>query len=171
MARRAFLQARVYAEQQTTRKQVGGRWCGSKMGAAALRMGAQVCRQYTHRSSQVKEGFFLRGKRKFNREQENPRVRGEVDIANPFGSIVLSLGSTTFSSSYPRGSLNRYHHESPQRLLLWPSSTHDNPSQQTSSSPTESRHRQVLLVANPAHCGNSLSTCSSSQPRLPQGLR
>jgi hypothetical protein len=52
-------------------------------------MVAQVCRQYTHRSSQVKEGFFLRGKRKFNREEENPRVRGEVDIANPFGSIVL----------------------------------------------------------------------------------
>jgi hypothetical protein len=25
----------------------------------------------------------------FTREQENPRVRGEVDIANPFGSIVL----------------------------------------------------------------------------------
>jgi hypothetical protein len=73
--------ARAYAEQQTTRKQVGGRWCGSGTGAAALRMVAEVCRQCTHRSSKVKEGFFLckqrcsvghalashvRGQRKFN---------------------------------------------------------------------------------------------------------
>jgi hypothetical protein len=131
------------------------------MGAAALRMGAQVCRQYTHRSSQVKEGFFLRGKRKFNREQENPRVRGEVNIANPFSSIVSSLGSTTFSSSYPRGSLNRYHHESPQRLLLWPSSTHDNSSRHASSSTTESRHHRAHLIIDSVHCGNSLSAHSS----------
>jgi hypothetical protein len=55
----SFPQPRAYAKQQTTRKQVGGRWCGSKIGAAALRMAAQVCRQCTHRSSQVDEGFFL----------------------------------------------------------------------------------------------------------------
>jgi hypothetical protein len=62
------------------RKQVGGRWCGSGTGAATLRMVAQVCRQCTHRSSQVKEGFLceqrcsvghalashVRGQRKFN---------------------------------------------------------------------------------------------------------
>jgi hypothetical protein len=33
-------QACARARQQTTRKQVGGRWCGSKMGAAALQMAA-----------------------------------------------------------------------------------------------------------------------------------
>jgi hypothetical protein len=77
----SFPQARAYAKQQTTRKQVGGRWCESRTGAAALRMAAQVCRQCTHQSSQVEEGFFLceqkcsvshalashvRGQRKFN---------------------------------------------------------------------------------------------------------
>jgi hypothetical protein len=40
----SFPQARAYAKQQTTRKQVGGRWCRSRTGAAALRMAAQVCR-------------------------------------------------------------------------------------------------------------------------------
>jgi hypothetical protein len=35
-------------------------------------------------------------------EQENPRVHREVDIANPFSSIVLSQGSTTSSSPYLR---------------------------------------------------------------------
>jgi hypothetical protein len=42
-------------KQQTTHKKIGGRWCGSRPGAAAL----QVCRQCTHRSSQVNKGFFL----------------------------------------------------------------------------------------------------------------
>jgi hypothetical protein len=87
----SFLQARAYAKQQTTRKQVGGRWCGSRTGAAALRMVAQVCRQCTHRSSQVKEGFFLCVSRgSSTREQENPKVCIKVGIANQFGSIVLS---------------------------------------------------------------------------------
>jgi hypothetical protein len=40
----SFPQARAYAKQRTTRKQVGGRWCGSRTGAAAMRMVAQVCR-------------------------------------------------------------------------------------------------------------------------------
>jgi hypothetical protein len=34
----SFLQARAYAKQQTMRKQIGGRWCGSRTGAAALQM-------------------------------------------------------------------------------------------------------------------------------------
>jgi hypothetical protein len=55
----SFLQVRACAKQRTTRKQVGSRWCGSRTGVAALRMVAQVCRQCTHQSSQVKEGFFL----------------------------------------------------------------------------------------------------------------
>jgi hypothetical protein len=77
----SFLQARAYAKQQTTRKQIGGRWWGSRTGATALRMVVQVSRQCTHRSSKVNKGFFLceqrcsvdqalashvRGKRKFN---------------------------------------------------------------------------------------------------------
>jgi hypothetical protein len=78
------------------------------------------------------------------REQENLGVRGGVGIANPFGSIISSQGSTMFSNSYPHGSLNRYHHESPRRLLLWPSSTHYNHSRQTPSSSTKSCHRRVF---------------------------
>jgi hypothetical protein len=35
------------------------------------------------------------------REQENPEVRGGVNIANPSGFIVSSPGSATSSSSYP----------------------------------------------------------------------
>jgi hypothetical protein len=87
------------------------------------------------------------------REQENPRVRGEVGIANPFGSVVSSQGSTKFSSSYPRESLNRYHHKSPRRLLLQPSSTHGNSSWQTSSSSTESRHHRAFLFTDPIATG------------------
>jgi hypothetical protein len=55
----SFPQTRMFARQPTMRMQAGGRWCGSKTGAAALRMAAQVCWQCTHRSSQVEEGFFL----------------------------------------------------------------------------------------------------------------
>jgi hypothetical protein len=35
------------------------------------------------------------------REQENPKVRGGVGIANQSGSIIFSHKSTTSSSSYP----------------------------------------------------------------------
>jgi hypothetical protein len=104
------------------------------------------------------------------REQENPEVRGEVGLANQSGSIVSSHDPRHPTVLTPRGSLNRYHHKSPQRLLLRPSSTHGNPSRQASSSPTESRLRRALLVTNSIHCGNSSSTCSPPQPRLPQGL-
>jgi hypothetical protein len=103
------------------------------------------------------------------REQENPRVRRKVGIANPFGSIVSSQGSMTFSSSYPRGSLNRYHHESPRRLLLRPSSTHCN-SRQASSSLTEAHHRRALPITDLVRHRSLLSIRSSPQPRLPQGL-
>jgi hypothetical protein len=88
-------------------------------------------------------------------------VRGAVVLANQSGSVVSSQGSTTSSSSYS-SSIAEQDHKSPRGLSLRPSSTHGNPSQQTSSSPTESRHRQVLLVANPIHRGNSLSACSPS---------
>jgi hypothetical protein len=110
------------------------------------------------------------GKGSSTREQENPRVHGEVGIANPFGSNVSSHDPRHPTVLTPRGSLNCYHHESPRRLLLRPSSTHCNPSQQTSSSPTEPRHCRALLIANPVHRGNSLSACYPPQPRLPQGL-
>jgi hypothetical protein len=110
------------------------------------------------------------GRGSLTREQENTRVHGEVDIANPFGSIVLFQGPRHPTVLIPRGSLNRYHHESPRRLLLRPSSTHDNPSRQTSSSSTESRHRRAHLIVDPVRHGNSLFTRSSPQPWLSQGL-
>jgi hypothetical protein len=94
------------------------------------------------------------------REQENPEVRGGIGIANQAGFIVSSQGSTTSSSSYS-SSIAEQDHKSPRGLSLRPFSTHYNP-QQTSSSPTESRHRRVLLVANPIHRGNSVSACSPS---------
>jgi hypothetical protein len=112
-------------------------------------------------------GFlFVRGQRKFNHEQENPRVRGEVGIANPFGSII--------SSHDPRHpavptlvdrSTNRHHHKAPRGLPLRLFSTHYNP-RRASSSLMESRHRRALLVANLVHHGNSLSVYSSPQPRF-----
>jgi hypothetical protein len=83
-------------------------------GSGALRVAAQACRQCTHRSSQVEEGFFLcsvsscassnvlscvsRGGSAH--EQENPKVRGGVGVANQSGSIIFSHKSTTSSSSY-----------------------------------------------------------------------
>jgi hypothetical protein len=93
--------------------------------------------------------LFVRGQRKFNREQENPRVRGEVGIANPFGSVVSSQESTTPSNSY----LSSIIRARPQHL----------------KKAHEPSHR-VLLIANLVHRGNSLSACSPSLPRLPQGL-
>jgi hypothetical protein len=75
-------QACAYARQQTTCRQVGGRWCGSKTGAAALRMAAQVCWPCTHLSSQVlceqrcSVGHALashvRGQRKLSPSAEGP---------------------------------------------------------------------------------------------------
>jgi hypothetical protein len=96
------------------------------------------------------------------REQENPGVRGEIGIANPFGSIV--------SSHDPRHpavptlvdrSTNHHHHKSPWGLPLRPFSTHYNP-RQASSSTMESRHCRAHLITDSIHCGSSLSVCSSS---------
>jgi hypothetical protein len=69
-----------------------------------------------------------------------------------------------------RGKADCHRHGSPRGIFLRPSTTHCNPSRQASSSPTESHHRRALLIANPVCHGNSLSTRSSPQPRLPQGL-
>jgi hypothetical protein len=78
-------------------------------------------------------------------------VRGGVDLANPFGSIVSSQESMTSSSSYS-SSIAEQDRKSPRGLPLRPFSTRCNP-RQTSSSSTESHHRQVLLVANPVPAG------------------
>jgi hypothetical protein len=63
-------------------------------------------------------------------EQENPRVRREVGIANPFGSIVSSHDPRhpTVPTLVDR-STNRHHHKSPWGLPLRPCSTHYNPRQ------------------------------------------
>jgi hypothetical protein len=45
-------------------------------------------------------------------EQENPRVRGEVSITNPFGSIVSSHKSTTSSNSYSSSIAEQVHNTS-----------------------------------------------------------
>jgi hypothetical protein len=80
-------------------------------------------------------------------------VRGGVVLANQSGSVVSSQGPRPPTVRIPRGSLNRCHHESPRRLLFRPSSTHGNPSRQTSSSTTESRHRRAFLFAEPIATG------------------
>jgi hypothetical protein len=105
------------------------------------------------------------------REQENPEVRGGVGIANQSGFIVSSEGSTASNSSYPSliaqpATITTGHREeypfgySPPTTIPW----------QASSSPTEPRHHRALLIANPVRHGNSLSTRSPPQPRLPRGL-
>jgi hypothetical protein len=81
------------------------------------------------------------GKGSSTREQENPRVHGEVGIANPFGSIVSSQRSTTSSSSYSSSIVRAR----PQHL----------------KKAREPSHR-ALLIADSVHRGNSLSTCSPS---------
>jgi hypothetical protein len=67
-----------------------------------VRRAEQRHAQKEMRCSQIKKGFFLseqrcsvdhalashvRGQRKFNREQENPEVRGGVNIADQFGYL------------------------------------------------------------------------------------
>jgi hypothetical protein len=100
-------------------------------------------------------------RRSSTREQENPEVRGGVSIANQSGSIVSSHGPRHPTVLIPRGSLNRYHHESPRKLLLWPSSTHGNHSRQTPSSSTKSRHRRAFSLRRSCSPRNSLFTrCS-----------
>jgi hypothetical protein len=76
------------------------------------------------------------------REQENPEVCGEVGIVNQSGSIVSSHKSTTSSNSYSSSIF----------------------------SVPEPHHRRALLIVNPVHRRNSLSTHSPPQLRLTQGL-
>jgi hypothetical protein len=78
-------------------------------------------------------------------------VRGGVDLANPFGSIVSSQESMTSSSSYS-SSIAEQDRKSLRGLPLRPFSTHCNP-RQTSSSSMESHHRQVFLFADPIAAG------------------
>jgi hypothetical protein len=85
------------------------------------------------------------GRGSSTREQEDPEVRGGVGIANQSGFIVSSQGSTTSSSSYPS-------------LIAQPTTI-----------TTEPRHRRALLIANPVHRGNSLSTVllhNQSYPKI-----
>jgi hypothetical protein len=128
------------------------------------------------------------------REQENPEVRGGVGIANQSGSIILSHGrSSPIVGARPQH-LKKAHGPSHRASSIpvcrniiamakptaittgyreeYPSG-HSSPTTipwQASSSPTESRHCRALLIANPVHRGNSLSTRSPPQPKLPQGL-
>jgi hypothetical protein len=158
----------------------GNRPCACRLGAVGARAEQKRCTKDVNKHSSPAESYTgvpavfqwhtCVSRRSSTREQENPEVRGEVGLANQSGSIVSSHGPRHPTVLTPRGSLNRYHHESPWRLLLRPSSTHSNPSRQTSSSPTEPRHHRALLIDNPVHRGNLLAAHSSSLLRLPQGL-
>jgi hypothetical protein len=101
------------------------------------------------------------GSEGLTREQEDLEVREGFGIANPFGSIISSQESTTSSSTF-LSSIAKQDHKLPQGLPLRPSSTHGNPSWQTSSSTTESHHHRAHFIADPVHRGNSLSACSPS---------
>jgi hypothetical protein len=72
------------------------------------------------------------------------KSEGGVGLANQFGFIVLFQNPRPPTVRIPRGSLNRYHHESPLELPLRPFSNHYNP-RRTSSSPMESHHRRAHL--------------------------
>jgi hypothetical protein len=134
------------------------------------------------------------------REPENPEVRGRDGIANQSGPIGFFHESTISSSSYlspivrARPQHLKKASEPPssffgslrQNIIAVTKSTivatdhreeypsgHSSPTTipwQVSSSPTEARHRRVLLIADLVRHGNSLSIRSSPQPRLPQGL-
>jgi hypothetical protein len=194
----SFLQARACERQQATREQARGQRSGNVLLAAVVgrpgwhrsrRKGRQsyiLCEQEWRTGDATRHSGptrMLRGcadhvfaahareQWKLSCEQENPEVRGGVSIADQSGSIVSSQGSTTSSSSYPSliaqlTTVTTGHREkylsghSPPTTIPW----------HTFSSPTESRHRQALLIVNPVHRGNSLSTHSFPLPRLPQGL-
>jgi hypothetical protein len=72
---------------------------------------------------------------------------------NIIAMAKLTAITTGHREEYPSG-------HSPPTTILW----------QASSSPTEPRHHQALLTADPVRHGNSLSTHFPPQPRLPQGL-
>jgi hypothetical protein len=153
-------QACARARQQATREQVKGQWCESSTGIVCKRCdrARRSCKRLRGCAGPA-SAAHVREQRRLSREPENPEVRKGVGIANQSSSFVSSQGSTTSSSSYS-SSIAEQDPKSPWGLSLRPFSTHYN-SRQTSSSPTESRHRQVLLIADSVHRGNSLSVCSS----------
>jgi hypothetical protein len=142
----------------------------------------------------------VREQRRLSREQENPEVRKGVGIANQSCPVGFFHESTTSSSSYPSPIVRArpQHLQKPSEppstffrslrhnIIAVAKSTivatdhreeypsgHSSPTTipwQVSSSPTKSRHRQVLLIVDSVHRGNSFSTHSPSQLRLTQGL-
>jgi hypothetical protein len=76
----------------------------------------------------------------------------------PVYQNIIAVAKPTTATTGHRGEYPSRH--PPPTTIPW----------QASSSPTEPRHCQALLIANPVHRGNSLSACSPPQPRLPQGL-
>jgi hypothetical protein len=103
------------------------------------------------------------------REQEDLEVRGGVGIVNQSGSIVLSQGSATSSSSYPSliaqpTTVTTGHREEypsghpPPTTIPW----------QPSLSPTEPRYRRALLTADPVHTGIHFPPFSSTTKATPR---
>jgi hypothetical protein len=92
-------------------------------------------------------------------EQENPEVREGVGIANQSGPIGFFHKTTTSSNSYslPIGRARPQHIKKARE-----------PSYRASSSPTEPRHRQALLITDPVRHGNSLSIHSLLQQGYPK---
>jgi hypothetical protein len=84
------------------RERSTGGWLGSIPQASAH------AKQQATRELVKSQGCVSRGSS--TREQENPKVRGEVGLANQSGSIVSSHGPRHPIVLTPRGSLNRYHH-------------------------------------------------------------
>jgi hypothetical protein len=84
----------------------------------------------------------------FHRASSIPVYRNIIAVAKP------TTATTGHREKYLSG-------HPPPTTILW----------QASSSPTEPRHRRALLTTDLVHHGNSLSTRSPSQPRLPQGLQ
>jgi hypothetical protein len=92
----SFPQARA-----TTRKQIGGCWCGSRAEAAHRRCNQtrQSCRKLRECAGRV-SAAHAREQWRLSCEPENPEVRGRDGIANQSGPIGFFHESTTSSSSY-----------------------------------------------------------------------
>jgi hypothetical protein len=139
--------------------QVKGQRCKSRTGTARRRCGVPaVFQQHTC----VSRGSSAR-------EQEDLEVRGGVGIVNQSGSIVLSQGSATSSSSYPSliaqpTTVTTGHREEypsghpPPTTIPW----------QPSLSPTEPRYRRALLTADPVHTGIHFPPFSSTTKATPR---
>jgi hypothetical protein len=82
-----------------------------------------------------------------------------------------SLFNLCMPKPHCHGKASYHHHGSPWGISLRPSSTHYNPLTSFFVLPTPKPHHcRALLIADPVPHGNSLSTHSPPQPRLPQGL-